>query len=246
MEPVRCGPIYKILNDVAKRHQWDSFVFTFSMNEDWTQDKVKFVQECTTSMKDLLVRYKKLGIENNWQRYNLVKTDMPQVFKVHNFTKTKVDHKLEKLTLEYGWINGLSIPLYGFGGALGLTVFLSSLEHNLEARAKNTVLELTPKLFQMNAWARQLLIDSAQKEPLTLREIECIRYVGEGKKSHEISELLFLSKRTVDFHIHNAMEKLGVTSRSQAAWVLAHQSLPELSCYKEHDDSMAGKAVKVV
>ena len=38
-----------------------------------------------------------------------------------------------------------------------------------------------------------------------------------GKTSIEIAQILALTKRTVDFHIDNARNKLGVATRTQAA-----------------------------
>ncbi|MBF0561293.1 MAG: response regulator transcription factor [Alphaproteobacteria bacterium] len=52
---------------------------------------------------------------------------------------------------------------------------------------------------------------------LTPREVEALTWVARGKSSTDIATLLCLSDRTVDFHIENAMRKLGVATRVQAA-----------------------------
>jgi DNA-binding response OmpR family regulator len=49
------------------------------------------------------------------------------------------------------------------------------------------------------------------------REVETLTWVARGKTSLEISQILSLSKRTVDFHIDNARSKLGVSTRTEAA-----------------------------
>ncbi len=51
---------------------------------------------------------------------------------------------------------------------------------------------------------------------LTKREVEVLTLVIEGKASKEVAELLYVSKRTVDFHLANIYEKLNVTNRVQA------------------------------
>ena len=51
---------------------------------------------------------------------------------------------------------------------------------------------------------------------LTKREIEVLTLVIEGKASKEVAELLYVSKRTVDFHLANIYEKLNVSNRVQA------------------------------
>jgi DNA-binding response OmpR family regulator len=49
------------------------------------------------------------------------------------------------------------------------------------------------------------------------REIETLTWAARGKTSAEIAQILGLSKRTVDFHIDNAREKLGAATRVEAA-----------------------------
>jgi len=52
---------------------------------------------------------------------------------------------------------------------------------------------------------------------LTDREIETLTWAARGKTSSEIAVILSLTKRTVDFHIHNARLKLNASSRMHAA-----------------------------
>jgi DNA-binding response OmpR family regulator len=48
------------------------------------------------------------------------------------------------------------------------------------------------------------------------REVEVLTWVARGKTSIEISRILGLTKRTIDFHIDNAREKLGAATRTEA------------------------------
>jgi len=56
-----------------------------------------------------------------------------------------------------------------------------------------------------------------QAVDLSEREIEVLTWSARGKTSQEIAQILDLSKRTVDFHIENARQKLGVATRVEAA-----------------------------
>jgi DNA-binding CsgD family transcriptional regulator len=58
--------------------------------------------------------------------------------------------------------------------------------------------------------------DETQPVKLTKREIEVLVLVIEGKSSKEVADQLFVSKRTVDFHLANIYSKLSVTNRLQA------------------------------
>ncbi len=51
---------------------------------------------------------------------------------------------------------------------------------------------------------------------LTRREVEILTLIVEGHSSKTVADLLFVSKRTVDFHLDNIYEKLNVTNRMQA------------------------------
>lgn len=52
---------------------------------------------------------------------------------------------------------------------------------------------------------------------LTNREIEILKWTADGKTSGEVSEILGVSERTINFHINNAMEKLGTSNKLAAA-----------------------------
>jgi len=51
---------------------------------------------------------------------------------------------------------------------------------------------------------------------LTKREREVFDLVTEGKSNQEVADELYISKRTVDFHLARIYEKLQVSNRVQA------------------------------
>jgi ATP/maltotriose-dependent transcriptional regulator MalT len=51
---------------------------------------------------------------------------------------------------------------------------------------------------------------------LTKKEIEVLTLIFQGKSSTEVGEELFISRRTVEFHLANTYAKLEVKSRMAA------------------------------
>jgi non-specific serine/threonine protein kinase len=60
---------------------------------------------------------------------------------------------------------------------------------------------------------------------LTPREREVLRLIAAGHTDQQIADALFLSPRTVEWHVRNVLGKLGVTNRTQAAARAAHDGL---------------------
>lgn len=53
--------------------------------------------------------------------------------------------------------------------------------------------------------------------PLSRREREILHWVAYGKTSYEISIIVGLSERTVNFHVANVVSKLNAANRTHAA-----------------------------
>ena len=63
--------------------------------------------------------------------------------------------------------------------------------------------------------------DPAARDKLTPQELQVALIVAEGKTNREAAAALFLSTKTVEFHLHNAFRKLGVRSRTELARLVA-------------------------
>ena len=68
---------------------------------------------------------------------------------------------------------------------------------------------------------------------LTPREMDVVQLLAEGMSNKEIARCLFISPRTVNFHLDNVYSKLGVNSRTEAAiyalrqgWIYRSSSEP--------------------
>lgn len=63
-------------------------------------------------------------------------------------------------------------------------------------------------------------VDARQVTPLSKRELEIARLIADGMSNKEVASRCFLSERTVETHVSNILNKLGVNSRVEVAgWV---------------------------
>lgn len=110
--------------------------------------------------------------------------------------------------------SGLTIPLRNAANQLDL------VSVSVRTRDKPPAARL-PVVYAMavQAWLRhsQLEVDLGRpKAVLSKRELETLRWMRDGKTNPEISEILGISEKTVQFHAANIFRALGVNSRLEA------------------------------
>jgi DNA-binding NarL/FixJ family response regulator len=67
--------------------------------------------------------------------------------------------------------------------------------------------------------------DPTLTERLTPQELQIALAVGEGQTNKEVAASLFLSHKTIEYHLHNVYRKLDVRSRAQLAAHLTREGL---------------------
>jgi DNA-binding NarL/FixJ family response regulator len=76
----------------------------------------------------------------------------------------------------------------------------------LAERAKRDLLATTENV-------RKRTVES--RDELTAQEVQIARLAREGLSNTEIGTRLFISPRTVEYHLHNVFAKLDISSRNQ-------------------------------
>jgi DNA-binding NarL/FixJ family response regulator len=69
--------------------------------------------------------------------------------------------------------------------------------------------------------------ETIPQDPLTPRELEVVKLIAEGHTSEEIAEMLVISKKTVDRHRANMLEKLGMRNRVELTRYAIRRGLVE-------------------
>jgi DNA-binding CsgD family transcriptional regulator len=116
--------------------------------------------------------------------------------------------------LQYGWAQSC----FGPDGAIGLL----SLARSHDPLGQAEQLQKEPHLRCLVNVAHTALSShltrTLRPEPrkLTPREREVMRWMADGKTSAQIAQIMGLSRFTVEFHLKNAVGKLGAGTRSAA------------------------------
>jgi DNA-binding CsgD family transcriptional regulator len=116
----------------------------------------------------------------------------------------------------FGVVDGYAVPIHYPGGDVGLCVSVAS--HPVEDRQERFALHMASLYAHQRCRALGGLTEtSSVKAPFTPREIECLKWVIDGKSDTDIGKILGISHTTVHFHIERVKKKLGVRTRTQTA-----------------------------
>ena len=69
--------------------------------------------------------------------------------------------------------------------------------------------------------------ETIPEDPLSPRELEVVKLIAEGHTSEEIAQMLVISKKTVDRHRANMLEKLGMRNRVELTRYAIRRGLVE-------------------
>lgn len=83
---------------------------------------------------------------------------------------------------------------------------------------------LDPQVARLLAQRMRARREPGPAEPLTEREKDVLRLLGQGLSNKEIGAQLFITERTARTYVSNILGKLGLQSRTQAAlWAVEHK-----------------------
>lgn len=126
---------------------------------------------------------------------------------------------LARDTLAIGFNHGWTQPLHDAGGAFGVLTLArrGGPLCDEELKAKQPMMQwlarvVHQRLFgEFQAWQRNAAVSR-----LTERELMCLRLAAEGATAADISDVSGVGERTVNFHMANAISKLGATNKTHA------------------------------
>ena len=104
-------------------------------------------------------------------------------------------------------------------GEMGMAAFASRAQHELLSTGE-TARKRTGETARTRTGERARPRAGPATEALTAQEAQIARLARDGLSNPEIGTRLFISSRTVQYHLRNVFTKLGISSRNQLYRVL--------------------------
>lgn len=123
---------------------------------------------------------------------------------------------LQEQGLEHGWSQSFHHEESGLCSILSLArphCPISSLELYEHFGYMFYITSHLSELFARTLPARP---EHTRQPRLSAREIEVLKLCAGGKTAYECARILSLSERTINYHVHNVMEKLNVCNKISA------------------------------
>ncbi|MGK9417178.1 LuxR family transcriptional regulator [Pseudomonas cedrina] len=151
-------------------------------------------------------------------------TNQPFIWTEDLFQENKFTKKLWAEAKKHGLNHGISHPLWDTGSIFGL-LSLSRAKgamSKLEVQKLQVFFDCIGSILHRRISSQCLRSnDLDQIRLLTPKEQEVLRWSADGKTVPELAIIMNISERTVSFHVTNILEKLKVTSKIQAAVIMA-------------------------
>lgn len=129
------------------------------------------------------------------------------------FSDTDLNRLVIGEAAEFGIRSGFAVPMLSVSHWQSVLSFASAQPRcELSPRARGQLVTMAV----MVGGAVQAMMDEHDEVELSEREKEVLLWAAAGKSAWEISKILSISERTVNFHLESTRQKLGVAKTVQA------------------------------
>jgi len=207
--------IFAGLSKASKLLEFDYFAYGLRLAVPVSAPKIELLNNYPSKWQEIYHTNNYVSVDPTVQLG--LKTIQPIIWEEEIFSETRsLWDDANSFGLSHGWAQS-SFSGDGVSGML-------TLSRSHDSLSKTELLYKTPLLLWFNQLAHIalkdiLLTDLTDKSniKLTIRETEIMRWTADGKTSYEISIILGISERTVNFHLSNILNKFNVNSKIAAA-----------------------------
>ncbi len=136
--------------------------------------------------------------------------------------RTPASFEVLEESRRFGLEHGLSVPMHESSRVVSMMSFARDKPLESEAERQLVVAASTMIAQSAHMVAKRVMfpdLTQSVRSQLTPRELECLKWLAQGKSNSVIGTILNLSDHGVEFHVRRLMKKLNVSTRVQAAIV---------------------------
>jgi len=187
------------------------------------------VENISYPMEWLKVYYEKNFLETDVIIDQNFKTFSPQYWR-QTYRRTPPPPEYASISADLGLRDGYThgSPPFGQWKHASLFSFSSPSMKKLDRRIVLLLQTIIPHFHQAISSFMHNRGASELNCVISPREREILRWLKEGKSSWDMSVILGISERTVNFHIYNILRKLNAVNRSQAVALAIYWGLIEI------------------
>ncbi|HXD43475.1 MAG TPA: LuxR family transcriptional regulator [Ramlibacter sp.] len=132
---------------------------------------------------------------------------------------TQASHDIMEESRKHGLAHGMSLPVHE--GSTIRSMLSLARDKPFDSPAEKRYVEEGGIVLShcVHQATKRIIVPeliAGLRPKLTARELECLKWVAQGKSNGVIADILNISDHAVDFHMRNVLSKLKVTSRQQA------------------------------
>lgn len=209
--------IKSICEDLCKYVQFDYFCLAICDKVTLVSPKVIYLSNFPQQTLDFFINFKQFGSDPllGYAFSNTTSILWDDFSK--NFEKSKDGKDYFSTLLSQGLSNGFSVPINSLNGQVAL-ISLASKNHYIEHKTISDALIATEifSRYLIDSFNRIDKIENPKVNNLTERELECVFWACEGKTAWEMSHIIGVTERTINFHLTSVIKKLGASNRQHA------------------------------
>lgn len=206
--------LFKLLTSMARELGFEYFGYGLRL-------PLRFSQLKTMMMNNYSAAWQARYHEQNYLKTDPtiqhgLKSSLPLIWSDDAFASApELWEDARSFGLRVGWVQSSRDP----NGVQGLVTMARSSDPLSEAELKDNKFKFAWFVHIAHFGMSHCVVPKLMPESevrLSEREVEILRWTAEGKTSGEVSDILGIGERTVNFHINNAASKLNVANKTAA------------------------------
>lgn len=206
--------LFRVVRDEALMLGFDQCAYGLRLSVHVTKPKVVLVNNYPLSWQQCYAQHNYLAIDPTV--HHCGRSVMPLIWEEHIFKDTR---DFWEDARSHGLCHGWAQSCANLQGTQGMLTLARSAEPLSGAEMEKNGYKMVWLTQAVHQCMSSLILAGTLSQTvfqLSKREKDVLRWTADGKTAGEISDIMNITERTVNFHISKAMEKLGCVNKTAA------------------------------